>query len=401
VLVAEIGWLATQKVTNAGKVLVKFQSRCRDWVVGDQIDFFRQKLNIDTDSYRDISGVEHDAAFVVAGAKGAVLQSFRDVVDRAIAEGTTLEQFRKEFDEIVERTGWEFRGDSAWRSRIILETNLRTSYAAGRYEQMQEMAPSRPYWQWRHGGTNDPRPQHLALDGKVFRHDDPFWQSFGIPPQGYGCRCSLFTLSDRDLERRGLTVEEGPQLGDRLPIPDLPGQTTAMNPPEGWGHIHGSSDPESRARLLDNITRRLDPAIAAQVRAEAAAVQRRQLISEVRQSGTEINEAAIAWIDRRQDGKVIWLDRELGLAHILEKEQDFVKRGIAAEDIASLIKETVFNGEVIGMQGEQRQRPIYRVQFKDQTTYVAITISDEGFVVGANPANKRVLRRLLGDDYNA
>jgi SPP1 gp7 family putative phage head morphogenesis protein len=171
----------------------------------------------------------------------------------------------------VERTGWTFRGGSAWRANVVWDTNLRTSYAAGRYEQMQQVTTSRPYWQWRHGGSAHPRPQHLALNGKVFRFDDPFWSSFGSPPQGYGCRCSLFTLSDRDLERRGLAAEPGPQLGDRLPIPDLPGQTTAMNPPAGWGHLHGSSGLQHRAQLLDAVTRRLDPAIAAQVRAEAAA----------------------------------------------------------------------------------------------------------------------------------
>jgi SPP1 gp7 family putative phage head morphogenesis protein len=239
----------------------------------EQIAFLAERVNVPTDSYRDVSGAEHDAAFVVAGAKGAVLNDFRSAVDRAIATGQTLEQFRQEFDSIVERTGWTFRGGSAWRANVIWDTNLRTSYAAGRYEQMQQVTTSRPYWQWRHGGSAHPRPQHLALDGKVFRHDDPFWSSFGSPPQGYGCRCSVFTLSDRDLERRGLAAEPGPQLGDRLPIPDLPGQTTAMNPPAGWGHLHGSSGPEHRAQLLDAVTRRLDPAIAAQVRAEAAAYQ--------------------------------------------------------------------------------------------------------------------------------
>ena len=239
----------------------------------EQIAFLAERVNVPTDSYRDVSGAEHDAAFVVAGAKGAVLNDFRGAVDRAIATGQTLEQFRQEFDSIVERTGWTFRGGSAWRANVIWDTNLRTSYAAGRYEQMQQVTTSRPYWQWRHGGSAHPRPQHLALDGKVFRHDDPFWSSFGSPPSGYGCRCSLFTLSDRDLERRGLAAEPGPQLGDRLPIPDLPGQTTAMNPPAGWGHLHGSSGPQHRAQLLDAVTRRLDPAIAAQVRAEAAARQ--------------------------------------------------------------------------------------------------------------------------------
>jgi uncharacterized protein with gpF-like domain len=57
---------------------------------------------------------------------------------------------------------------------VVWNTNLRTSYAAGRYEQMQQVTTSHPYWQWRHGGSAHPRPQQLSLDGRVFRHDDPF-----------------------------------------------------------------------------------------------------------------------------------------------------------------------------------------------------------------------------------
>jgi SPP1 gp7 family putative phage head morphogenesis protein len=227
------------------------------------IAYFRAKLNIDTDTWRDIQGIEHDAFFVVAGAKGALLQSLRDAVDRAIAEGTTLEQFRQEFEAIVQRTGWTFTGGSAWRSAIILETNLRASYAAGRQEQMQSVKADRPYWLWRHGGSRDPRLAHLALDGKVFAADDPFWRSFGTPPQGYGCRCQIFSLSQADVDRLGLTVERGPSLSDRLPVPG--GGTAELTVAEGWGNIHGSTPPERRAELARAVVQRLDPDLGTQV----------------------------------------------------------------------------------------------------------------------------------------
>ena len=62
--------------------------------------------------------------------------------------------------------------------RTIFETNLRTSYMAGRLKQMRAPAvvKMRPYWQYRHGenGTPlNPRPQHVSWDGLVLMHDDP------------------------------------------------------------------------------------------------------------------------------------------------------------------------------------------------------------------------------------
>ncbi len=102
--------------------------------------------------------------FAVAGAKGALLNDLREAVDRAIAEGITLEVFRKTFDQVVATRGWSYQGDRDWRSNIIYSTNLRTAYGAGRFEQLQAVKSRRPYWQWRHGGSRHPRPLHLAMD---------------------------------------------------------------------------------------------------------------------------------------------------------------------------------------------------------------------------------------------
>ena len=111
----------------------------------EQIQFFRDKLELPSKRWSDIYTREHDFAFVVAGAtKGALLTDLRQAVQRAIEDGTTLEQFRRDFDAIVRRrgwTGWTGEGSKAgraWRTRVIYETNLRTSYAAGRYQQAKE-----------------------------------------------------------------------------------------------------------------------------------------------------------------------------------------------------------------------------------------------------------------------
>jgi SPP1 gp7 family putative phage head morphogenesis protein len=226
------------------------------------IAYFRDKRNVDTDSWRDVQGTEYDAAFAVAGAKGALLQDMRDAVDKAISQGTTLQEFRKDFNRIVQTRGWDYAGDRDWRTYAIYDTNLRSAYAAGRWEQIQESKASRPYLQWRHGGSRDPRPLHLALDKQVFRVDDPFWGTMGNPPIGYGCRCQLFALKQRDVDRLGLSVAEGPEIGSVF-------KGSIVQPDPGWGGGHGRSTPETRRNLLVNITKRLHPALAMQVEQDA------------------------------------------------------------------------------------------------------------------------------------
>lgn len=194
----------------------------------EQIDFFRQKLNIDTDAWTDVYAGEHDRAFMVAGARGDVLTDFRAAIDGFIADGRTLGDFRKDFDQIVAKHGWAYTGGRNWRTRIIYETNLRQSYNAGREAQMADPAlrKLRPYGLYRHGGSAEPREQHLAWDGLVLPLDDPWWNTHS-PQNGWGCTCKKFTVSSRDVQRMGLTVAdtappiewETKEVGKRGPSP--------------------------------------------------------------------------------------------------------------------------------------------------------------------------------------
>lgn len=172
----------------------------------EQGDFFRRKLNLPTSGWTDVYEQEHDWAFVVAGAnRDEIVSAFRKAVEKAIVDGGTLEDFRRDFDRIVAETGWDYRGGRNWRSRVIYETNLTSSYQAGRYEQLQAVKAERPYWQYDHSdAVQNPRPEHQAWDGLVLRADDPWWQMH-YPPNGWGCQCQVHALSEADLKRMGKT----------------------------------------------------------------------------------------------------------------------------------------------------------------------------------------------------
>lgn len=140
----------------------------------------------------------HDRAFVVAGAlKADLLDDLQQSVTQAIEEGKSIQWFRQEFGAIVAQHGWTgWTGEDtpegvAWRTRVIYQTNLTTSYAAGRYAQLTdpELLKLRPYWKYVHSDTvQTPRPLHVSWGNKpvVLPPDDPWWKTH-FPPNGWGC----------------------------------------------------------------------------------------------------------------------------------------------------------------------------------------------------------------------
>lgn len=241
---------------------------------GEAIRFFVGKLlDFPTESYQDLTQEEHDWAFAVAGAtKAELLADLRREVSKAIENGSTAQEFRREFEGIVQRHGWSHRGGTDWRARTIYDTNLRTAYAAGRAEQMQDpsVLRDRPYWEWNHGGSVRPRPHHLSLDGKIFPADHPFWQSM-YPPCGWGCKCFVTSLSARDLERMGRTPDTPPAPGQIETFTDAvtgKGMVVRYQADPGWGNIHGQSRRENRQEVLQGLLERLPPDLREQVDAD-------------------------------------------------------------------------------------------------------------------------------------
>lgn len=162
-----------------------------------QVAYFRNKMGnlVPTKRWTDMQGEEHDLGFMVAGAQKAdLLSDLAAAVDRAISEGKSLGAFRQDFFNIVERRGWhnytgsETAKGRAWRTRVIYQTNLATSYAAGRRAQLTEAGFD--LWVYKHGGSRNPRDQHLAWDGLTLPKGHPFWKTHYPPAQNvYGCSC--------------------------------------------------------------------------------------------------------------------------------------------------------------------------------------------------------------------
>lgn len=207
----------------------------------DAVAHLRSKGAHVTGSWRQWLDGEHARAFTVANvAKLDVVSDIQDSLVDALKNGKTLEQWRKDLIPTLQAKGWWRREGTAQqlidagrvdqttgeirkgltpaRLSTIYRTNMQSAYMAGRYEQMVAQAGSRPYWEYVAVLDSKTRPAHRALNGRVFRFDDPGWRSF-YPPCGYGCRCRVRSHRERDIERNGLAVSS---TSDKLSQVDVP-----------------------------------------------------------------------------------------------------------------------------------------------------------------------------------
>ncbi|WP_440053366.1 phage head morphogenesis protein [Pseudoalteromonas sp. T1lg65] len=185
----------------------------------DAVAYFRAKGYTISDEWHDVLTTAHAKAFTVARVQSMeILEAIRQYTDTALAEGLTAKQFREQLTPELQRLGWwgktkNEQGDSVqlgspYRLNNIYRTNLQTAYMSGRYRRMLARSKTHPYWQYVAIDDAQTRPEHRLLHGKVFRFDDPIWQTI-FPPNGWGCRCRVRALTAEQVKARGLTVEDG------------------------------------------------------------------------------------------------------------------------------------------------------------------------------------------------
>ena len=134
----------------------------------------------------------------------------------------------------------------------------------------------------------------------------------------------------------------------------------------------------------------LDDAARALVRAEASQRSATQeLIGELVEAGVRVTPENVVGARRLADGGIAWLESgssRAGLQHIIARHgEEFAARGIPEDRIADAVLDAVETGRVVGVQGRPPGRPIYEFTFDGQMQRMAVTIGDNGFIVGANP----------------
>lgn len=179
-----------------------------DGAFKEALEFLEQKKPLSPELYRKLEEEAKARAFTVSGYTAAeILERFLQELEAAVEEGTTREAFREKMNGFLEAAGYE--GINPWKADVVFRTNLQTAYNAGHYKAMTEpeVKKRRPYWQYQTAGDGHVRESHMAMEGKVFRCDDPVWDIW-YPPNGFRCRCIVVSLTEEQVAERGLQVEE-------------------------------------------------------------------------------------------------------------------------------------------------------------------------------------------------
>lgn len=120
------------------------------------------------------------------------------------------------------------------------------------------------------------------------------------------------------------------------------------------------------------------------------------LIAEVRRRGHKISPERVVKIARLPDDRIVWLEEgneDSGLAHIESAHTlHFERYGIAKSDIASVVFDALINGSYCGTSGADRA--VYEISYKGEPKRIAVTVGNNGYIVGANPVKiKRELKQ--------
>lgn len=173
------------------------------------IEFWKQRARLTWDEAKGLAEGARARAFYVTGLyQRDLVKLVSDGIQTALENGETLPQFKERILAAIQSQGWH-----SHRVENIFRTNMQTAYSAGRYKKMQAVKASRPYWQYIAVMDRRVRPSHAILHEKVYPADHEFWAA-NYPPNGFRCRCGVRTLSARQVEKQGLTVENDmPQPG--------------------------------------------------------------------------------------------------------------------------------------------------------------------------------------------
>lgn len=215
----------------------------------EAIDAIERRVPMTKDTWDALREEELDFAFTVADvAQLDMVVDVYEAIDRAVRDGTTLDDFKADIGDTLEEAWGE---ENPARLETIFRTNVMGAYNGGRHTAARDLEEDRPYW--RFDGPDDDRTSEdicapIIEAGVILPADDPWWQTH-YPPLHHNCRHRVTTLTKEAAEEQGIT--ESP--------PDVEPQPGFGRPPPVDGGERWKPDPDDYpGDLGDALADRLD-----------------------------------------------------------------------------------------------------------------------------------------------
>jgi SPP1 gp7 family putative phage head morphogenesis protein len=161
-------------------------------------------------------------AFTITKVMSAdILKDFKELLEKAIREGTSLANFKEQIKNILANRGWlgrkisEVPGqekiDSPWRLELVYRTNLQSAFNHGRWDRVQDTRVTFPYVQFLSTIDKVTTKECVMLHLTTMSIGDKNIRFF-LPPGHYHCRRRFRVLNDTLMKKNGLKVVSGASM---------------------------------------------------------------------------------------------------------------------------------------------------------------------------------------------
>lgn len=235
-------------------------------------------------AWQDVYAEEHARQFTVAKSAGFdILNDLFDGLQSSLEEGKTFRDFAAQVKPLLQAKGWwgvqevtdpltgrirPAQLGSTRRLQLIFDANMRVSYATGHWVAFERNKRLRPWLRYVCILDDRTRPEHRKRHNLCLPVDHPYWDTWA-PPCGWNCRCTLQSLSDRDVERMRSELNFTPPPDDLITFTNKRTGEIRQIPrgiDPGWDH-----NPGKQGFLAMDAAEKLinaPPAMAAQMNAD-------------------------------------------------------------------------------------------------------------------------------------
>jgi phage gp29-like protein len=186
----------------------------------EAVKYFRPKgIEISADHIETIEAVKKHAFTVSGVMKLDILMDLKDMLTKALSNGWSRAQFRKEIKELMARKGWLGKVpdgktglQSPWRLNLIYHNNTRSALHDARWDQMMSSTDTIPYVlsvARMNGSHPNSTKQCKALHNKVFSKTDKYYQKYLRCQRHHYCYSTEVSISEKRRLELGLPVSKG------------------------------------------------------------------------------------------------------------------------------------------------------------------------------------------------